>query len=256
MTSINVALPALVLSSAILLAQGAAPAAFDAATVRHSGSPDAGLRVAWEQGGRFVSRNGTVRMLIRAAYEVRDVQIVDLPGWASSERFDIAATAGRNASSAEMRPMLRTLLAERFALRVHLETRALPIYALTLAREDRALGPRLMPSRGDCRERRTCGMQSGGSGTLRTLRGGDVGMAQLANSLVYLVADRMVIDRTGLAGLFDVDLQWTPDELLTTDSPVPALITALQEQLGLKLDPARGPVDVLVIDAVARPTPD
>jgi uncharacterized protein (TIGR03435 family) len=180
--------------------------------------------------------------------------------------------------------MLRNLMADRFKLRVHRETREMPIYALVLARSDGTLGPQLRPAAVDCAalagqrgrggppaplqagERPPCGMRIGPG----NMMGGGLALSQLANSLSPF-AQRVVVDRTGLTGNFDLDLTWTPDQIpqappgglpagVPPPPPIdpngPSLFTALQEQLGLKLDSVRGPVEVLVIDSVEQPTAD
>jgi uncharacterized protein (TIGR03435 family) len=148
--------------------------------------------------------------------------------------------------------MLRTLLAERFGLKTHSETRQIPVYMLTLAREDRRFGPQLRPSKRDCAATRcTASVLSG------KIQTNGYSMAQLADLLTGNT-DRMVLDRTGLTGVYDLELAWTPDDgpadVVTRDAP--GLFTAVIEQLGLRLEPGIGPVDVVVIDSVERPTPD
>jgi len=174
--------------------------------------------------------------------------------------------------------MLRTLLEERFKLVVHQETRDLPIYALTLARSDGKLGPKLVRSDVDCDKviaelaeaiRKTGRPPLGPPGQAPPcstggppgkFTGNDITMQMLADVLIASVnrmdaVDRVVVDRTGLSGGFDLTLEWTPDELVAASSGA-SIFTALQEQLGLKLEPTRGPVEVIVIDHVERPTPD
>jgi uncharacterized protein (TIGR03435 family) len=238
------------------LAGQAAPPAFEAASVKASAPRALGVRTAAEPGGRFTARNANVRMLMGYAFQVRDFQIVGAPDWFASERFDITATAGRNAPAAEIRVMLGSLLAERFALRVRRETREMPIYALTMARADRRPGSELIASPGDCLQRRMCGLTSSISGAVERTRGGDVRMSQVASFLTLLVRDRMVVDRTGLDGIFNLQLEWTPDDRVTADSAAPSLWTALQEQLGLKLESTRGPIEVLAIESAGRPALD
>jgi uncharacterized protein (TIGR03435 family) len=188
--------------------------------------------------------------------------------------------------------MMRTLLAERFQLKTHTEMRELPIYALMTANADGRLGPKLTPSDADC-DRFNAEIRAGRAvspppptpGTVTPCRMWNFrnrfahGSQPLAALTDYLsgVVRRVVVDRTGLTGRFDYELIWTPDQLPPADSPDriavggveidltggvnidpngAALLTALREQLGLKLDSARGPVEVLVIDRVERPTPD
>jgi uncharacterized protein (TIGR03435 family) len=162
--------------------------------------------------------------------------------------------------------MLRTLLTERFTLAAHNETRERPVYALVLAREDRRFGPQLQKSPTDCATAKgadACG-SSVGPGFIRS-RGRT--MAQLAESLSRLSntgssLNRLIVDRTGLEGQYDVTLKFTPENIPPGNVPGfpavdpngPSIFTALQEQLGLKLDSQRAPVNVLVIDRADRPT--
>jgi uncharacterized protein (TIGR03435 family) len=177
---------------------------------------------------------------------------------------------------------MRNLLVERFGLKARSETREMPRYDLVLARSDGRLGAQLTKSTTDCQaifaaarrgggppappapgERPQCGMRIGPG----VLSGGAFPLSQLATALSPMV-QRVIIDRTGLTGLFDIELKWTPDQfpqgapppgapaLPPIDPNGPSIFTALQEQLGLKLEATRGPVDVLVIDSVSQPTPD
>jgi uncharacterized protein (TIGR03435 family) len=232
-----------------------------------------------EPGGRFTARNIPLRLLIRTAYQIQDDQIVDAPGWVSSDRFDIAAKAEDGASPADLGPMLQALLADRFKLSVHHETRELSIFELLPARSDGALGPQM--KRSDCvpdiNARPApapggpprCGSISNGFGRLTLSATPIPVMAQFLSPSV----NRVVIDRTGLAGNFDVDLTWTPDRLpprapgtppdqvirvngAEIDPNGPSIFTAVREQLGLKLESGKGPVEVLAIDHVEQPSPD
>jgi uncharacterized protein (TIGR03435 family) len=174
--------------------------------------------------------------------------------------------------------MLRTLLADRFKMVMHKETKELPIFELVLARQDGRLGPELRPAVVDCAARAAAakagtppassGPPGPGSCFMNmnpvSVRGGGVTLVMLANILVG-PAQRLVIDRTGLTGNWDLEVNYTPDpsqvppgvELPSSIDPNgPSLFTAIEEQLGLKLRPARGPVEVLVIDSVQQPTPN
>jgi uncharacterized protein (TIGR03435 family) len=230
-------------------------------------------------GGRFTAINISLRGLITRAYRLQNNQVEGGANWVDSERFDIEAKAEGNASQAQVSLMLQALLAERFKLRMRNETRQLPIYALVMARSDGKNGSQLRPSsEGDCSK----GPPLGGGppppsdrrhpfcGVLYTptgyWTGRGVSMEALASNLARVVS-RVVLNRTGLAGTFDLDLQWTdlmallqpggpaPDAPPPADNPT-SIFTALQEQLGLKLESTKGPVDVLVIDHVEQPTPD
>ena len=217
-----------------------------------------------------------LRVLIQNAYQLlQDAQVVGGPSWWTSETFDIDATVAGNPPQDQIPLMLRALLADRFKLVVHTERRELPIYALVLARKDGKLGARIRPGTFGCLALRTRAIREpppspAPSGrvpcALRFRAGSVVGegisLAQLADHLARFV-NRVVVDQTGLAGEFDFDLEWTPDQWKLDASPQtpnlpngPSLFTALPEQLGLKLESTRGRVEVLVIDSVERPTPD
>lgn len=168
-------------------------------------------------------------------------------------------------------PMIRSLLAERFHLVVHRETRPLPVYALQQVRADGRLGPQLHLSSADCvaiaasrqatpsaDARPQCGVRANGGHMVA----GGLPLAQLATLLSTLV-DRVVVDRTGLTGTFDFELNWTPDrapqrpDASASSSPDnPSIFTALREQLGLKLESSKAATDVFVIDHVEQPTRD
>jgi uncharacterized protein (TIGR03435 family) len=285
-------------SVAGVLAQTPASPVFEVASVKPNRSGDGRTMMQVQPGGRYVATNITVRLLIRNAYQLQDFQISGGPSWLGSDHFDITAKAGGDVSNpfatlpgsgpTPIQLMLRALLAERFKLVVHNDSRELPTYALVLARSDNQLGPKLVRSTVDCAamaaargrgdapapgppspdERPTCGMRIG----FGNLSAGGVTVSQFANSLAMFV-NRTVLDRTGLAGSFDVDLTWTPDQMpprgagSPPDQPVrvngadidpngPSIFTAVQEQLGLKLESTKSPVDVLVIDSVERPTED
>jgi uncharacterized protein (TIGR03435 family) len=211
-------------------------------------------------------------MLLRTAYGVHDDQIVGGPAWTNSDRFDIVAKAETHQSTNlfrdQARLMLRSLLTDRFKVALRNETREIPIYALVVARGDRKLGPQLQPSEAaECVEVKTrspipataadpplpCG---GGFARAGRLAARGSRLSDLVTSISN-AADRIVRDRTELSGDFDWDLQWTPEPFPQAEpSDSVSLFTAVQEQLGLKLESTRGPVDVLVIDSVERPTPD
>jgi uncharacterized protein (TIGR03435 family) len=191
------------------------------------------------------------------------------PKWIDEDRFDVIAKAGAGTphSVAQKQLMLRTLLAQRFKLAVHHETRTQPIFELVRVRKDGTMGPQLHHANVDCEpllasqpdKRERCILYALPSGMLM-LRGQTMGA--FANALTRLL-DRTVVDRTGLAGGFDADAQFDPKGLpgmlqLKPEEQPPSdaasLDTTLKEQLGLKLESKRGPVRVLFIDRVERPT--
>jgi uncharacterized protein (TIGR03435 family) len=267
-------------------AQSAAGPRFEVASVKPSdpnavgpfGKPPA-LPETRVVGDRYSASNHTLRDLVKVAYDFYfDFRIVGGPDWQTSRRFDIQAKAEDPAADmGAMRPMIRALLADRFKLRVHTETRELPIFALVVARDDGRLGANIKPSAADCskppqvpREDFLALLQAGRVPCAVTpmptrvagstaLRGNGASMADLAQFL-WGPTGRIVHDRTGLSGLYDWEMTYDREvrslPLSPSTSDSPALTTALQEQLGLKLESTRGPVEVLVIDSAALPEPD
>jgi uncharacterized protein (TIGR03435 family) len=260
--------------------------AFEVATVKlHKDAP----RNFWiDPGGRFTITGFTLRDLIRVAYGSDEskfqtaAQFVGGPSWLAADRFDIAAKAegdvypNQAGGIARLLGMLNRLITERFRLVVHTEMREMPFYLLVLANKDGRLGPQLHPSTIDCPEPkpdqapappdpvRWCGFRGVGSGIVS---GQGVTLVQMATIFSgYGEVRRPVFDRTGLTGKFDLHIESAPalpgpnaDASLVPNPQAdsgPSVFTALQEQLGLKLESTKGPVDVLVIDHAERPTPD
>jgi uncharacterized protein (TIGR03435 family) len=251
---------------------------FDVASVKpnRSGSP---ARAMGPEPGGFGAINIGLRDLVAFAYGVTydsaDTRVIGGPDWIASQRFDISAKTA--APRDRIAAMVQSLLQERFKLRAHIETREVSIYALVLAREG-ALGPQLHRSEIDCAARR----EAARGGTLPppappgarpmctgrnipgTIVGGALTLDSLASALTRF-AGRPVTNETGLTGAFDYDLTWTPEAIpepaagappLIIDPNGPSLMTAVQEQLGLKLEPERVPADVVVIDSAELPSPD
>ena len=223
---------------------------------------------------RFTWRDVTLSLLIRNAYDLFDFQLIGGPDCIHSRRWDIDAKAPRAVLPPERRQMVRRLLQERFALRTHTETRVMPIYELVLARRDGRLGPKIRPATVDCRPFLTGARprdespknadgipicMDGGSfrGGLLTpmLHGRPI--SDLVRTLEAAL-QRKVVDRTGLTGIYDIELSYVDQSFvgkgIGSDDDGPALLTALQEQLGLRLQSTRGPVDVLVVDTASEPT--
>lgn len=274
-----------VAGTAATQAQSTPAPKFEVASVKtnRSGEP---LRMgpAQQQGGRVYAVNQPLRLLIRVAYGLEDNQVSGGPSWIESAFFDVEARAGAYATPEEARAMLRTLLAERFGLAVHTETREFPIYELTLDSQSGKVGPQLEPSGSACAApqmpagvplppppppgpatvpiattalRLTCpSIAFPGHISLRFIAI-DVLAQWLANTL-----RQPVVNRTGLVGTFDADMTYAADPAapfaagagVASASTLPSLPAALLEQLGLRLEARRGPVEVLVIDRVERPT--
>lgn len=261
----------LVIAPLALVAQSTGPAPqateFEVASVKRHTSDDPRIMLVALPGGRFTALNIPLRMLIRTVYQLQDDQIVG-PNWIASDRFDIEAKADDpGLPGPQFLVRLQALLAQRFGLVAHRETRDLPIYAVVRSRRDNALGPGLRPTAcpaldEDLKSPQRCANISTGNGRL-TLRG--MPLAQFLPFLAQQV-NRVVVDRTGLAERYDIELTWTPEpqtrglqagpDAALGDPNALSIFTALQEQLGLKLDSTRGPVEVLVIDKVDQPTPN
>jgi len=212
-----------------------------------------------ERDGALYATGITLRRLMMTAYNVQGFRLIGGPGWVSSRRWDLQAKPSRAASDNQIRPMLRTLLEDRFRLRVHSETRNMPIYELIAGRR----GSKLQKvedseSKPDIQT---------GNGLIRFTK---ATVTTFASQLSYALA-RPVIDKTGISGEFRFELKWTPvpgedggpaSSGLppgTPDQPVstpdgPSIFTAIEEQLGLRLKPGRGPVEVVVIDTAEMPT--
>ena len=258
---------------------------FDVASVKPNKTGGRRVSVVSEPGGRFTMTNVPAQLMLVIAYQLQPYQIVGAPSWLQSEHYDLIAKApdGRPAASGgtagpgPLQFMLRNMLADRFKLKVHTETREMPIYALVLSRGDGKLGPKLQPSTVECGapgSGRGAASPSGGLSlenlpscsilaTAASVGGKGLPLTQLASNLSQRVG-RTVVDRTGLTGRYDFLVEYTPDPPAgaappggpPADPDRPSVYAALQEQLGLKLDAQRGAVDVLVVDAIQRPTED
>ncbi|HEY1307937.1 MAG TPA: M56 family metallopeptidase [Vicinamibacterales bacterium] len=246
---------------------------FEVASVKPNKSGETTSFLQARPGGNFAVGNMTLRGLIFFAYGLQGFQLVGGPDWVATERFDITAKAaadvpptpiGRTSPEALM---LRSLLEDRFRLSAHRETRDLPIYALVIARADGRLGPRLRQTTSDYCAKRfeaagkagesiapggpVCGMRP----SVNELTAGALPMNEFARFLA-LNTGRTVVDRTGLTGVWDFDLKYSPPNAPNPDPDRPSIFTALQEQLGLRLDATTGPVEVLAIDRVEPLIPD
>jgi bla regulator protein BlaR1 len=253
------------------------PLTFDVASIKPS-SPDAhGTSLQFQPPNGLRISNGPLKMLITFAYDVRDFQVSGDPGWVGSDRFDILAKADRNpgkdigpadfrrmneeqrmAILRDMRERVRALLADRFHLSIHKETKQGSVYALIVAKG----GPKMQLAK-DTGE---------GQQGMRLNRGQLTGMVAPMEMLATVLSSQLgrpVLDKTELTGKYDFKLEWTPDvgegggplgPKNPGDEPPPAspdgptLFTALQEQLGLKLESQKGPIEMIVIDRVEKPS--
>ena len=247
---------------------------FEVASVKPNNSGSQNSNMELHPGGRITGTNVALAGLIRNNFNVQPYQLVNAPDWIETARFDIEAKADREYSAREDAPapellaMLRNLLADRFKLVVHRELRDMPAYTLVKVKADGTLGPQMRRSEIDCEAEaaRAFAAKRGGAPPgqkpivrcrISTNAGRIVGTGTSITELMRRLSaplGRAVVDRTGLSGSFDLELQWSPDQ--TADTAGPSLFTAIQEQLGLKLESQRAPIEVLVIDRVERLTPD
>jgi uncharacterized protein (TIGR03435 family) len=246
---------------------------FEVASIKPSKSGEPGTRLMTSPDG-FSASNAPLREVIRLAYQVQEFQMSGAPPWINSERYDIEAKVDSSAVEAfrqldqeQHRLMLQRLLADRFQLKTHWETKELPIYALVIGKN----GPKLHEAKpGDTYPGGIAGPDGvGRPGLMRMGPGGLTGQGLTMESIARLLSQQLgqtVTDKTGLRGLYDVNLHWTPDNgplsmmgpdsKPTPDPSEPSLFTVIQEQLGLKLESQKGPVEVLVVDHVEKPSPN
>jgi uncharacterized protein (TIGR03435 family) len=262
-------------------------AAFEVASVKANKSGDSNGNLRLQPGGRVNAVNMPVRPIITFAYQLAQYQLIGGPGWLATDRYDLVAKMEGDVDPATIIPgantpspmqlALRSLLEERFKLRAHRETRDMDIYALVMAKPGGAPGPGLKPTTQDCAAAAAaarrggppptgkpgepfCGIQ-GGPGRLKF---GGLPASAFAQAFSGQ-AGRMVIERTGLTGGWDFELVYAVEgrggpgggaDAAPVDPNAPSFFTAIQEQLGLRLEPTKGPVEVLVIDSIEKPVED
>jgi uncharacterized protein (TIGR03435 family) len=258
---------------------------FEVASIKPNRSEDLRKMVSF-QSGRYTLTGLTTKLLITVAYDLEDFQVSGGPSWISSDRYDVNAKVEDsvaaewqklppNQRAEQLRVMLQSLLADRFELKVSHTSKDLPIYALVVAKN----GPKLQEAKpSDTYPNGIKGLDGrpeGRAGVMRMWAGGILGQGISLASLAELLSrqlSRTVTDQTGLKGEYDIKLQWTPDQMSAAiplgpvgdnsrpdalpppDSTGPSIYTAIQEQLGLRLESTKGPVEVLVIDHVERPS--
>jgi uncharacterized protein (TIGR03435 family) len=244
-------------------AAAVAPLRFEVASIKQlqpSGGPMfvALPRLAGQPGGRY-THTGSIRVLFQQAFQMPFVRQVGGPEWTERDIYSITAKVPDDVpmTAENVRQMVRQLLIDRFKLVAREETRELPIYRLVLARDDRRLGANITPVTTDCSgdlaRTEPCSRRMMSSRNAVEIRNQPI--TSLAN-LLEGITGRPVIESTGLSGTFDLTLNFTPDQQLAAgiESEYPSLFTAIQEQLGLKLEAGREPMPVLVIDSIERPT--
>ena len=225
----------------------ATPPAFEVASVKPA-APNNRTRMQFLAGGRFTATSMTLKTLLSVAYDIREFQISGGPDWMTSARFDVSSKAEHpSATTSDMVLMLRTMLADRFKLALHWETRDVQVYELVVADS----GLKLRES--DASKARS--LDGGGGRAI----GAKVTM-DLLSQFLSMQLGRTVVDKTGVNGAYDVTLTWTPETnpvQNSADNPRPldgpSIFTAVQEQLGLKLVSRRGPVEWMMVDRAERP---
>jgi len=267
-------------------------ARFEVVAIKAVNDASSSMTIMMTAGG--LESSVPVGVLVRQALQKPDYQMIGAPGWINTERYSIRAKVPAGTPPTAMSAMLLNLLKDRFQLATHLETREQPIFHLVVARSDGRLGPNLKPTSAACRatiEERQAAVRRGGPsaalpplpdpngpqacGVGRTSPGLVAHSGRLIAQLVPTLSDltgRPVVDKTGLTGLYDFTLKFAYEGRMPgllgpsgqppgapappVDQDAPSLSAALQEQLGLKLENARGPVEVVVIDKFEKPTLD
>ena len=224
-------------------------ASFEAAIIRPHPSGDTSSRISTEDHGVRMT-NVTLLRLITLAYQVTENQTTDWPAWLNQDRWDIQAKAldlPEKPTPDQVIPLVRALLQERFGLKVHREPKPQPVYRLTVDKS----GAKLVRSA----EQRQGGSNNSASANSVRMKSQGVGMDELAMNLTRRL-DRQVVNRTGLDGFFDFELSWVPELAVPADGDAAGatVFTAIREQLGLRLEASKEPVEVWVIDAVSKPT--
>jgi uncharacterized protein (TIGR03435 family) len=248
-------------------AHGQAPA-FEAISIKVNRSGESRSQFRGTLSGISVT-NQTLLDIIRNVWNVNRLQIAGGPSWIGDDRFDVEARTPGKAGRDELIAMMKTMLVERFKLEVHQETRPIPVYTLVLARPDGRFGPTLRRSMATCDMRNppapgtppptppppidgvdlpACGTNTGRG----LLRATGIELEAFTRNMAG-AAGRIIVDKTGVTGTFDMVLRFNPDANDPT-SDLPSLFAAVQEQLGLKLDAQTAPAEVLVIDHAERPT--
>jgi len=246
----------------VILAGGQAPAPpplpdrFDVISIKPAPSSRQGGGYDYPP-GRFVSENRTARELVMLAFGTDSFRTAGGADWIGRERFDITATVAGPWQDGRPAVLVRHLLEDRFGLKAHRETRPLPVYTLTRARTDGTLGPNLRPVKTDCAawrqnpEMPRCSTQTAPGQIIAT---GSEWSRTMQFTTLARATGRLVLDRTGLTGQYDITLQW--DDPVANDQSRASIFTAVREQLGLRLDARTEPLEVVVIDRIERPAPD
>jgi len=255
-----------VIGGVSLWAQSETPKSFDAASLKLNDSGRTGFKLGPPAHGALDGTNATVKMLIAFANRTQESKVVGGPSWVNSDRYDMAAKGPETATNPEVWEMLQTLLSQRFKLVVHRDTRELPVYALVVGKK----GIKLTPAEeGACAAAIKASQPCGSAGIVQNgVIATNVSMTNIA-ALLARQLDRPVVDKTGLKGKYDCQLYWVPDGYKEPDAAAmdanpreprriltdgPSIFAAVQEIAGLKLEAEKGPVEVVVIDKIEKPS--
>jgi uncharacterized protein (TIGR03435 family) len=246
------ALGSLLLTGVVLAAQ-ASPTEFEVVSIKRSPPDASGGGLGTTPDGTLTMRNQPVRSILLYGSPVPVREIDGFPDWVARDNYDIIAKTPAGSTRQQTPVMMRRLLEDRFKLKGHVEERERPIFALVVARSDGRLGPELKPSTLDC-------------GAPDARCGASFGAASIVSDRIRILdvlpffsnlVGRPVIDRTGLNGFYALTLRWAPPRAPNSDAPVddtPEFFTAIQEQLGLKVQPDTMKMPVFVVDSIQRPS--
>lgn len=264
---------AIVLGTIVSFAQ--APPSFEVAAIRENRSGATGGSTRIEPGGRWIATNISAASLITIAHGFNDDdRVLNAPDWTRAARYDINAVGTPGFTNADVPAAIRALLRDRFGMQARVETRDLPAYDLVLLRADGRLGPAMTPASGNCRQlaalratdpaaaaaaavnappsRVPCGLRFSNAGTL--IEAGGITADELAR-VVSGAAGRPVVDKSGLTGTYDIQIRYSREPNPGATDAV-SIFTAVQEQLGLRLETSTAPLEVVVVDSILRPTPN
>jgi uncharacterized protein (TIGR03435 family) len=242
--------------------------AFDVISIKPNKSGSGSMGIDWGD-GHFIASNVSLKMLLLNAYDLKESQLSGLPKWDDSAHFDIQAKVVdpdvkliKSLTDDQSRAMVQPILTDRFQLKFHHETKVLPVYELVVMKD----GPKFKESKIAGDQKAANGM---GAGSMNTHNSSTASTGVLSTTLTSVAVpissltavlssqlQRIVVDKTGLTGKYDLELAWSRDDSSspTSDSGTVSVFTALQEQLGLRLQPSKSPVETFVIDHVELPS--
>jgi len=241
---------------------GKTRSSFEVVSIKPNSSRSASASSSYRPGGVYIATNVSLKFMVTEAYGIQDFQLLGGPDWIDSDRFNVeakpeAGTLSTDYTRNQLLALVQSMLEDRFQLKFHRETKELPIYALVKGKEP----PKLTPTSPE--KSQQCATPGGCTGTsMHCCADGVMDLSAIGVSLstfaetIGQVLRRPVTDKTGLGGVYDIKLQWLREDVIPNDALLsgPSIFTAVQEQLGLRLASDKGPVEVMVIDGVQKPT--